>query len=353
MNKDIFSTWLREFCTLVFIQSIQAFVFAIIMVLIIYVMTSGSVVEAQQNDYMSSTGFMAIIALASISKMEELVKKIFGVKPSVTDPGMRGGMKSLATTLMAANLAKGVLDNAGKVAGGVGGAFMANKKMNIARTGLAKKLAAADPNQKGSTGKSTDSGSGDSVSGQYLDKANKAKDTGNMDEYKKNLDLAEAALKAEKASSANSGGNKKSDLAKAYEDYENKMLELKEQRRKSVFKALSGGAETIGAVFGGVTGATIGASMGEGSDIIKGGLTGRGIRDKLGALPIKTVEKGTDIASGVDGILKARKDFVKSVENMNSDVKGALNKDKKIRMSYSKARAELDKRMQDFDISDM
>lgn len=103
------SAWLKEFCALVFIQSIQAFTFAIIMVMVINLVSGESA-----NSNAAPLGMVAVVAMASISKLEDLVKKMFGIGPSVTDPSLRGGMKSWATGMVAFGAAKRVADNGKK-----------------------------------------------------------------------------------------------------------------------------------------------------------------------------------------------------------------------------------------------
>lgn len=104
------SAWLKEFCALVFVQSIQAFTFAIIMVMVINL-----VGDESANSKAAPLGMIAVVAMASISKLEDLVKKMFGIGPSVTDPSLRGGMKSWATGMVAFGAAKRVADNGKKV----------------------------------------------------------------------------------------------------------------------------------------------------------------------------------------------------------------------------------------------
>ena len=109
MRKDVFSVWLKEFCSLIFTQSIQAFILALIMMVIINLasqdrgLTSGTMTGA--------TGIMAIIALAALSKVELLVKRIFGVESQFGDPSMKNGFGGLAGTYMAFRLGKNLLDN--------------------------------------------------------------------------------------------------------------------------------------------------------------------------------------------------------------------------------------------------
>ena len=141
MKKDVFADWLREFCMLVFIQTVQAFIFAIVMSLIISVLSD---FPEDETDAVASTGVIAVIVLASVSKIEDIVKKIFGIKSGFHDSGMRGGLKSLATTMLAANMAKGVLDNGKKFFGGIGrgiGAGVSAKRdTSRARARLARDL---------------------------------------------------------------------------------------------------------------------------------------------------------------------------------------------------------------------
>lgn len=338
MKDNIFAHWLKELCSLVFLQAIQAFIFAIVMALIISVMTPDNVSAIERSDLVASTGIIAVIALASISKLEDLIKKIFGVQSSITDPGMKGGMKSLATTMLAARMAKGVLDNAGKVAGGIGGAVAANRKINLTKARFAKKLNGAG---------SDDAAGGPSASEQYLNEANEAKNRGDMETYQSKMNMASGAVKAEQGAAKGSGKN---DLADAYEKYEDEIAKLKQQRRASVFKTVGGLTETAGAIGGGLTGAMIGASIGEGKEIINAGLVGMGVGDKAGAIPVKAIEQSTN---AIKSSIEYREDFVKTVENLNEDARSAINDRKKILTKHYKAKKELEKQMQNFDISDL
>lgn len=343
MKDNIFGHWLKELCSLVFIQTIQAFIFAIVISLIISIMTPeniGNIGQDNRNDYINAVGLIAIIALASVSKLEELVKKIFGVQSNITDTGMRGGMKSLATTMMAANLAKGVLDNAGKVVGGVAGVRSANSSMNKQRARLARKV--------GGDGSSVNSGS------------NLSNSTESQNEGSNNLPSSSSvsnlnASRSRNLSTASSGGKRamSKDLQKAYDDYEDKMQELKEKRRASAFKAISGGTETLGAIGGGITGALIGASVGEGKEIMNGALAGIGIGDKIGAAPTKVAQTALNFSHAIDDTLDQRKSLVKEVNNMNDQARDAIKNKKALTTKYSAARKELDKQLKAFDVSDL
>ena len=67
MNKGIFSSWFREFATLVFTQTVQAFLLAIVMSIII------SCIQNANGNGINAAGLLAIIALSSFGKIELLV----------------------------------------------------------------------------------------------------------------------------------------------------------------------------------------------------------------------------------------------------------------------------------------
>lgn len=134
MKKDVFSVWLKEFCSLVFTQTVQAFLLAIIMSVVLYMANDGGEQQYSGNS-VSAVSIIAIIALSSISKIELLVKKIFGVESQFGDPAMKNGVKSFSTGVAAGmatiNLAKRPADNLKKFVGGIKDIRSSN--MDIAR----------------------------------------------------------------------------------------------------------------------------------------------------------------------------------------------------------------------------
>lgn len=129
MKGNVFSKWLQEFCSLVFVQTIQAFVLAMIMTVVISALTNGSSDSSTGNsDVLYSTGILAIIALASISKIELLVKQIFGLGGGLGDKASMGeGKKGLLGGLLALQMAKKSFDNVPKIASGAMQTFRANR----------------------------------------------------------------------------------------------------------------------------------------------------------------------------------------------------------------------------------
>ncbi len=379
MKKDIFSTWVREFCSLVFIQTIQAFIFAIVMTLIISVMTPDNVTGVERADIVSATGFIAVIALASISKIEDLVKKIFGVQSNITDPSMRGGMKSLASTMIAAKLAKGVLDNGKKAAGGLGGVYSANKQMRIAKSRYARDMSrklgepASNKNTGGTATSAPPTSSAASTSqapatvNDYYQKAKEAKKNGDMPGYYKNIGIAAGMQKNMNATNApavgagGTGGNIASvaaageakaarfsnknmaDIDKMRDAYEDKMSELKAKRAESVIKGLSGLVETGGALVGGTAGAIAGASLGDVGDTLKYGLAGVGIGDAVGSVPGKVALGTKNIAQAVAADNRSKKEFADAMANLSSDAKKYINTKRTNTARYERAKDEFAK----------
>ena len=69
----VLNNWIREFCTLVFTQTIQAFLYAVIISVILLGMTKDNNVSA--DDYNASLGLMCTFALMSIFKVEKQYTK--------------------------------------------------------------------------------------------------------------------------------------------------------------------------------------------------------------------------------------------------------------------------------------
>ena len=137
MKGNVFQQWLKEFCALVFAQTVQAFILAIILVLV------ATCIEAsvKGNDTVTGTeaaGFLAIIALTSISKMESLIKKMFGLGSSLTDTSMNGGKGGLLGTYMAMQMGKRVFDNVPKLFGGINDRVSAGRDAKKAKLNRAK-----------------------------------------------------------------------------------------------------------------------------------------------------------------------------------------------------------------------
>ena len=360
MRKDVFSVWLKEFCSLIFTQSIQAFILALIMMVIINLasqdrgLTSGTMTGA--------TGIMAIIALASLSKVELLVKKIFGVESQFGDPAMKSGFGGLAGTYMAFRLGKNLLDNGKKMFGGLGQKRAAKKtKAKIER----RKLAALN-NLYGSANRDLgESGSGARVP-QVSATAPGASGTtggggilppGATEEYRKAAEQAArvTATQGQGAGSINGsggvlqnatfqvqngtingnvdGGNKKKkdfdiyDFEKKRNDilekYDDQLSKAKDDIKQGRRKMISGGLETfVGAPLGAVGGTLYGLSKGD--NPLAEAISGAGLGDAIAAGLTKA---GFTVKDGVKdvGSVKTERDKTRDAINTSLDDLGMKN----------------------------
>lgn len=360
MRKDVFSVWLKEFCSLIFTQSIQAFILALIMMVIINLasqdrgLTSGTMTGA--------TGIMAIIALASLSKVELLVKKIFGVESQFGDPAMKSGFGGLAGTYMAFRLGKNLLDNGKKMFGGLGQKRAAKKtKAKIER----RKLAALN-NLYGSANRDLgESGNGARVP-QVSATAPGASGTtggggilppGATEEYRKAAEQAArvTATQGQGAGSINGsggvlqnatfqvqngtingnvdGGNKKKkdfdiyDFEKKRNDilekYDDQLSKAKDDIKQGRRKMISGGLETfVGAPLGAVGGTLYGLSKGD--NPLAEAISGAGLGDAIAAGLTKA---GFTVKDGVKdvGSVKTERDKTRDAINTSLDDLGMKN----------------------------
>lgn len=323
MKKGVFETWVREFCSLVFIQSIQAFIFTIVICLITTVASKGA-----QSSKNLAIGVVAIIGLASISKMEDLTKKIFGIGPSLTDPSMRGGAKSWMTMMAAGRLAKNVLDNPKKMAAGIKGHFTANKEkmdaLNARKKAMDKlnkrvtrdfgsPIAASGLEQIAqSSGEQ-----GAAESSENVNSPNNVNDTAASVETTSS-DVSPSA-KGENTTAASNVGSPTgfssrsiSDSNKLYDkyqdqadeiekNYKDKIDEIKKKQRENWKTSASGITETLGALMGGTAGMMKGMAEGDIQGMINGAGFGMGIGDAIGA---KAVDIPLNLAKTVDSAVK-------------------------------------------------
>lgn len=333
MKKDIFSTWLKEFCSLVFIQTIQAFIFAIVMSLIISVMTPNNVAGVERSDVIAGTGMIAVVALASISKIEDLVKKIFGVQSSVTDPSMRGGLKSLATTMLAANFAKRAFDNVGKVTGGVSGVINSNRQMAQEKARFARDMHNKVGGNTGLIGGNT----GSDGSGQ-----NQLYGGGSTDQglYSGGAGTAGAIAGGLNGIAGQSPRQQQEALNKMRDKFEDRMAELKKTRRESSWKAVSGIAETPLAIGGALGGSVLGAATGDVDKILQYGGAGMGAGDLVGENITKAISSSQNAVNMVRAQRSTMREFNSAMQNVNSSSRDAINAKRNIITKYNEAKRQ-------------
>ncbi len=269
MKKGIFGTWFREFATIVFTQTVQAFLLAIVMSVII------SSLAGAGKDSIDAAGLLAIIALSSFGKIEMLIKNIFGVTSAFGDPGsLRAGAGITAGTLLAARGVRQISDNVSKFG-------QARRQINQGKAGLATLK-----NGEGANGDNKQLTDKTSVENQTENKniqdevAKKVEQHAVRLETMGDMDRLAAAIK--NLTDATNKANK-NDANSQREKYQDMINEGKNLRRSAV-------RENIGATVGGIVGAT--SALAEGQNPLERGLAGAGIGDMLGAASAKkTAEK--------------------------------------------------------------
>lgn len=320
------SVWIKEFTALVFTQTVQAFIYAIIISVILLGMGGKNATGVSANDNNSALGLMATFALLSVFKVEEMVKKIFGLSDTKASPG--NAMKSIAKTAFAVQLGKRVLDNAGKFAGGI-------RNINKSRQDLAKAKKRhdedlADYGLKFENGQYVKSGKGGvlakptgsggasgagSASGRsaaeekYYAKAMEAKKNGDMDAYRANMDKAAFARTLGNSSGGGASGGGSSStvdvggmeisgadyrrIKNATRAFEDKIDEVKKARNEGIKSIASSLAESTGAIFGGATGGLLAGADGNFDEMARGIVAGMGVGDSIGKSTIDSLERAT------------------------------------------------------------
>lgn len=336
MQKGVFTTWVKELCALVFVQTIQAFILAIVISIIITFIapnTSGDkIAKLTDADSVSALGILCIVLLTSLTKMEQITKKIFGLDSGILQNKPPHG---LMASYMALKAVGRVFNNVPKMVGGIGsatlGAGLDKKKANSAmltrlqRKGLDKSgnpLPGAKQIASGDSG--SQSGGSDSVEDrEYYNKAMEAKKRGDMAGYHRNMGIQAGINKARKSvaqgggTSSSSGGTSSSDKArddyyKIMDKYDDELAKAKEKRRKGIQDAFSGGIETIGAAAGGMVGLSIGSvsglATGDLDQIHKATAYGIGVGDALG-------EHLTSAVASATTSIKSRASVNKKLDN--------------------------------------
>lgn len=345
MQKGVFTTWVKELCALVFVQTIQAFILAIVISIIITFIapnTSGDkIAKLTDADSVSALGILCIVLLTSLTKMEQITKKIFGLDSGILQNKPPHG---LMASYMALKAVGRVFNNVPKVVGGIGsatlGAGLDKKKANSAmltrlkRKGLDKNgntLGGSKPiaGVGGLPSAAGDSSNNDSNNINKWDdthykNAKEAYKSGDMDKYQKEMELQNAVDEARREYSqklagaiiSGSGSSKKQDKVDDYykimDKYDDELAKAKEKRRKGIQDAFSGGIETIGAAAGGMVGLSIGSvsglATGDLDQIHKATAYGIGVGDALG-------EHLTSAVASATTSIKSRASVNKKLDN--------------------------------------
>lgn len=362
--------WLKEFCQLVFIQTIQAFIYAIIIVTIMELYTAAeSAVGLKSSDgYATGLGLFAVVALLSVFKIEDVARRIFGFGATKADHG--NAIKSIAKTAFAVQLGKRVLNNGKQVVGGAKNMLGANKDAKKAASRLERRKQAlindnpgqgeqalgAQPNSSSGTPSGLNVSNSSNDNRQSLDEkrkkmlsmaekmraransVNMSKDAKaellakadrlqeRADRIQETMDIMpssglNSALQSEAVSSEFTNGtrNVSGNASVKSGSYHQKMLALQEEyekeisdakkKRKEGFRTMTRGVvESAGSVVGGTAGAILGVADGDLDGGINGMMSGAGLGDAAGAFATNTVFGATDL---VEGAAKATSGAIK------------------------------------------
>lgn len=314
MKNDILSSWFKELCSLVFVQTFQAFLLAIIMSIIVKALAAS---PTSVTGGMDAVGLLAIIALASFSKMELLIKNLFGLTSGQGDPSLANGQNSLMGGLLAFGSLKRIADNGRKMVGGVGRAVSGHVRLRKAQNSLypleAEKIANKPPEE--SKAKRTISG---------VKSGNGEKYTASRGLGVNSVDIRRLTGQLAKLNSTLEEQNLKSDK-KEKEDKIDKLKEAidkaKADRTEGLKSAFRGAAESIGSITGATTGALYG--MAKGDEIVSSAIKGAGAGDVAGEaianITINTGHVANSIRKVPDAIREEKKyrqnkDIYKDIE---------------------------------------
>lgn len=356
MQKGVFTTWIKELCALVFVQTIQAFILAIVLSIILtFIKNTGTSISDQAT--VSSLGVLCIVLLTSLTKMEQITKKIFGLDSGILQHKPPHG---LAATMLALKSAGRIFNNIPKIASGIGAAtFGANLDKKKANSRALGKLQRRGLDKDGNALPQSDTGAGEGASGgtgtdnrnsgvDYdkarleasqkfnYDQAKKAKLAGDMEGYKnymnlaasqrrnlKNLDTPSVNVGNAAASAMNKASDKDRDnYLKIMDQLDDDLSKAKEKRRKGIETAVSGLMETAGAGAGAMAGLSIGAVSGLATNdldqIPKSMAYGIGVGDMAGESLTKAV---SSVASGVKSRANVNKSLNEQISVMEKNLK--------------------------------
>lgn len=287
MKGNVFSIWLKEFCALVFTQTVQAFILAIILTLIVMTYQRKELGGLSQYVQTQATGVLAIIALTSISKMETLVKKIFGLESSVTDASMKGGRGGVLGSIAAMKMAKNMLNNAPKVAKGVGGRIKAGTDMRRLKLNTANSLSKLDSKQSGG-GKINGANATATSNSRAISGGSSINESGEIFDEITSGDTNSTTSSTAASNRLKNDAKYEEKREKIKAEYDKKLAEIKSNKKKATRELLSGITETVGGIKAGTFGLAAGAvaAAGTGDDILatalKGAGIGAGVGDKIG-----------------------------------------------------------------------
>lgn len=314
MKKGIFSTWFREIATIIFTQTIQAFLLAIVMSIIISALgkTTGT---TDQSGSTAAAGLLAIIALSQFGKFEMLIKSIFGVTSGVADTSMNAGYRGLtAGKMIAARGFSKVLDNGRKIGQGVK-ALKTNSDL--------KNLKA----EKETLEKEQDYGTTGGTNPNRLNKPEDKTETLSVS----NSDILAAIKEQTEHIDKQTQEQLRSRNDEKIEKLQQKIEETTNKRNEQIKTGVSGAAETLTGAYGAAAGLSVGLAQGD--NIVETTFAGMGVGDTIGQ---GMVNAGATAFKAP----KAIKGMAKNPGNRNKMVEDAMLKQEE---SARKALDQIDK----------
>lgn len=310
--------WLREFGTLVFTQTLQAFLYAVVLSFILYGMSHLSSNTSESN---LSLGMMSVFALLSVFNIEKLLRQIMGIGESKASPG--SAIKSVAKTAIAFQLGKRLMDNVSKVGKGAKGMVGYRKENEKIKKRYDEDVENLGLNgRSGSRTGSTSSASGGNASKNGISTA-VASAGGAYDDLEPDVGSvggagasSKDALKLKRAYTT---------IQRNYDDAMKANLDKRNEAIKSIAKGLT---ETAGATIGAPSGLILGGADGDIDGALRGVVSGAGVGDIVGEKVIDSVSAVNSIKSTISKAAQSRgmsnKALKNYIDNQNEQIKEVL-----------------------------
>lgn len=331
MQKGVFTTWIKELCALVFVQTIQAFILAIVLSIILTFLfptidESTGVATVSDQSSVSALGVLCIILLTSLTKMEQITKKIFGLDSGILQNKPPHG---LMASYMALKSLGRVFNNIPKMAGGIGGIIGAGTDKKKAQATMLSRLDKRGIDKNGNpvngTAPQVNEGTDENEN-----EAMQAESNGDMDGYRRNMGIQAGINNAKNAMAQNATSpsrlNKmdktQDDYLKIMDKYDDEISKAKAKRRQGFQDLASGFAETAAATVGGGVGLSAGLISGLATNdldqISKATAYGIGTGDALGENLAKAV---STVSTGVSSKVRTNSALDKQISKMEQNLK--------------------------------
>lgn len=328
MKKGIFGGWFKELASLIFTQTVQAFLLAIIMSIIVNALTANGGTGGTYG-----AGLLAIIALSQFNKIELLIKNIFGVT-SQYGGSMQDGKGGLLGSMMALKMGKSVLDNGKKFVDGRRQSKMAGRELsnlkkereNLALGDNAENAELDAQNAFNAMGETADKFIDDAQTGAGMAAGARMVNGGtsgsNIGISSSQIDQLISAVKDQTTTlkSQKADANKK-DNSDKLKDLDRKILDAQNKKDAGKRLARSGVYESIGAIGGGIAGSMVGLAQGD--DVLKNATIGAGIADKAISNRMQRNQSKADYKTNMAKIDMDTRDIDKVLQSNQAKINNA------------------------------